>query len=106
MDILLTVQSIPNMFVPLKKRLISFYIKSLFTNVPLKAKNNMILWRIFENKGIETRFTRKEMKDPISLCTEVVHFTFNNIIYKQTNKVAMGSPLGPVLTNIFIVEPV
>ena len=32
------------------------------------------------------------------------HFTFNNYIYIQIDGVAMGSPLGPVVANIFMVE--
>ena len=34
--------------------------------------------------------------------TSGVEFSFNNIMYKQTNGVAMGSPLGPALANIFV----
>ena len=44
------------------------------------------------------------MRDLILLCTKNVHFTFNKYIYKQTDGVAMGSPLGPVLEGIIIVE--
>ena len=33
-----------------------------------------------------------------------MHFTFNEKIYKQKNGVAMGSPLGPVMANIFMVH--
>ena len=33
-----------------------------------------------------------------------MHFTFNNKIYIQNDGVAIGSPLGPVLRNIFMVE--
>ena len=33
-----------------------------------------------------------------------MHFSFNKKIYKQTNGVAMGSPLGPVIANIFMVH--
>ena len=38
------------------------------------------------------------------LCTKGVYFTFNEEVYKQTNGVAMGLPLGPVLADIFTVE--
>ena len=36
--------------------------------------------------------------------TKNVHFTFNNQFYQQNDKVAMGSPLAPVLAGIFMVE--
>ena len=38
------------------------------------------------------------------LCTKNVHFTFNEEIYKQMDSVTMGSPLSPVLADIFMVE--
>ena len=33
-----------------------------------------------------------------------MHFSFEGDLYKQINGVAMGSPLGPVLANVFMVE--
>ena len=33
-----------------------------------------------------------------------MHFSFNGVIYRQVDGVAMGSPLGPVLANVFMVE--
>ena len=32
------------------------------------------------------------------------HFTFGNQVYQQNDGVTMGSPLGPVLDSIFMVE--
>ena len=38
----------------------------------------------------------------IKSATSSVDFSFNNTMYKQTDEVAMGSPLGPAFANIFI----
>ena len=40
----------------------------------------------------------------LTLCTKNVHFTINGDIYLQTDGVAMGSSLGPVLAGIFMVH--
>ena len=44
------------------------------------------------------------MKKLLTSCTKNVHFSFNSEIYIQIDGVAMGSPLGPVIANIFMVE--
>ena len=41
-----------------------------------------------------------EFKDLLSLVTKELHFIFNNILYKQIDGVAMGSPLGPSLAHL------
>ena len=38
------------------------------------------------------------------LCTKNVHFTFKDVVYLQTDGVAMGSPLGLVLAGTFMVD--
>ena len=44
------------------------------------------------------------MKELLLLCTKNVHFTFNGQIYIQVDGVAMGSPLAPLLADIFMIE--
>ena len=44
------------------------------------------------------------MRNLLLLCTKNVHFCFGGDIYQQNDGVAMGSPLGPVLAGIFMVE--
>ena len=38
----------------------------------------------------------------INNATSSVEFSFNNAMYKQTDRVAMGSPLGTALVNSFV----
>ena len=85
-------------------KLVSFDVKSLFTNVPLETTINIILKRIYVNKEIKTGIPKKELKTLLLLCTQSVQFYFNGDLYTQIDGVAMGSPLGPVLANIFMVE--
>ena len=43
------------------------------------------------------------MKEMLIFSTKDVHFTFNEV-YKQTDAAVMGSPLGPVLADVFTAE--
>ena len=90
--------------IPSSYKLVSFDVKSLFTNVPLDRTIDIILKRIYNKHERTTNIGRKEMKDLITLCTKNVPFTFNNEIYQQRDGVAMGSPLGPILAGIIMVE--
>ena len=64
----------------------------------------MILKRVCIDKEITTDIPKQEMKKLLILCTNNAPFTFNNETYIQVDGVALGSPLGPVLANIFKVE--
>ena len=90
--------------IPSSYKLVSFDVKSLFTNVPLDRTTDIILKRIYDKHEVTTNIGRKEVKDLITLCTKNVPFTFNSEIYQQRDGVAMGSLLGPVLAGIIMVE--
>ena len=53
---------------------------------------------------ISNDITKSEMKELLNLCTESVHFIFEGNIYVQNDDVVVGSPYGPILANIFMVE--
>ena len=64
----------------------------------------IILKTVYEKKEITTTVLKREMKKLLYLCIINIPFSFNNETYMQNDGVAMGSPLGPVLANIFMVE--
>ena len=84
--------------------MISFDVASLFTNVPLDRTIEIILKKIYDEQIVQTNIPRKEMKQLLLLCTKHVHFMYEGNIYMQIDGVAMGSPLGPVIANIFMIE--
>ena len=95
--------TIKNVQVPSGYHMVSFDVKSLFTNVPLEYTIGLVLERIYNKGELVTNITRSEMKEML-LCTKNVHFSYNHDIYIQRDGVAMGSPLGPVLEGIFMVN--
>ena len=90
--------------VPDGHRMVSFDVVSLFTNFPLGTTIEIILKGIYDNNEINTSFMKKKMKEIILLCIKGVQFTFDGKTYAETSSMAIGSPLGPVLLGIFLVE--
>ena len=88
--------------IPRKHEMISFDVKSLFTNVPLDDTISIIARKIFDEVKKETNIPRKVMRELLLLCTKHVHFTFSGDIYNLLDGVAMGSPLGLLLANVFM----
>ena len=96
----------------------SFDVKSLFTQIPLKETIDICLEESFKflNNDNENSFdlltckynnktsyfNQKELKRLLELAILDMHFLFNGTLYKQTDGVAMGSPLGPTLANAFM----
>ena len=76
----------------------------MFTKVTIDATIDIIIRRIYEYREIDTRITKNGMREFILLCTKGVHFAFNGEKCTQKDGVAMGSPLAPILTGIFMVE--
>ena len=84
--------------------MVSFDVESLFTNVPLDYTINYILDKVYKDKVIKTKLKRNQLQQLLQLCTKEMHFSFGGQIFRQVDGVAMGSPLGPVLANIFMVS--
>ena len=84
-----------------KKILVSYDVTSLFTNIPLQETIDIAINLIF-NHNRNLNITRKELKKLFLFATSQTHFICNSKFYNQIPGVAMGSPLAPVLANIFM----
>ena len=83
------------------KFLVSYDINSLFTNIPLQEIIHIAINLIF-NHNSNLNITKKELKKLFLFAISQTHFLFNGKFYNQIDGVAMGSPLAPVLANIFM----
>ena len=80
----------------------SFDISSLFTNVPLAETIQICADSLCNFLPTPPTFPRNVFVELMELATCSVDFSFNNIMHRQIDGVAMGSPLGPCLANIFV----
>ena len=82
--------------------MVSFDLCSLFTNITLEETIDIAVNVILENY-VGIKITKNELKQLFIYATSKTHFLFNGSIYDQIDGVAMGSPLAPVLANLFMV---
>ncbi|XP_069976323.1 uncharacterized protein, partial [Penaeus vannamei] len=82
--------------------LASFDVTNLFTNVPLDETIDIIMNSLFDKSDKVLGFNRMYFKKLLDIATKDIMFWFNGTLYKQIEGVAMGSPLGPTLANIFM----
>ena len=80
----------------------SLGVDSLFTNIPLKETIKNCVKDLFPNNFYSGKLSTKDLYELLKLATTESSFTFDNKLYKQIDEVAMGSPIGPILSNAFL----
>ena len=79
----------------------SFDITSLFTNLPIIETINIILNLTFNDNRYFHGFTKEQFTKLLNLTLLDLYFIFNKQLYKQIDGLSMGSPIAPVLANLF-----
>ena len=83
--------------------MVSFDVVSLFTNIPLDETIDICMNRLYhENITSPPDIPEGDFRILLERAAKGSCFMFNGKLYMQLDGVAMGSPLGPVLANIFL----
>ncbi|CAF3457421.1 unnamed protein product, partial [Rotaria socialis] len=84
------------------KKLVSFDIVSLFTNVPLDSALTFLNRFFSDEREMLLPLNKTVFFKLLKLALSINHFSFNGNYYKQNFGLSMGNPLSPVLSNLFL----
>ena len=80
----------------------SFDVDSFFTNVPLDESIEICVNELFKSSQTVSGLNKQQGLEMLSLTTKENVILFDQKYYSQIDGVAMRSPLGPTLANIFL----
>jgi hypothetical protein len=96
--------SIRNIRITRSEAMVSFDVESLFTSVPVNEVLRITNNRLLSDTTLEdcTSIPIVDIMKLLELCVKNTYFQFRKTFYEQTEGLAMGSPLSPVLANIYM----
>ena len=81
----------------------SLDVDALFTNIALDETIDICVKKRFKTSDtLGKEISKNDYRDLLNLATKESFFTFNSKLYIQVDGIAMGSPLVPILANIFL----
>ena len=84
--------------------MISFDVKSLFTNVPITEAVEVIHDMLKSDETLEERtvLSPDRIAELLDLCLRSTYFSYNDTFYEQKEGAAMGSPVSAVVANLYM----
>ncbi|CAF1309282.1 unnamed protein product [Adineta steineri] len=87
--------------------MMSLDVESLFTNVPVYEAIELATQIIMDKKKTDKKYTKlvmKDLKNLFELAVTNTPFRFYDQLYMQVDGVSMGSPLAPLLADVFMTH--
>ena len=82
----------------------SYDVTALFTSVPIDKALHIIQSRLESDKTLcdRTRLSPKQVVKLLEVCLRCTYFVYNGIFYQQIHGAAMGSPVSPIVCNLYM----
>ena len=80
----------------------SFDIESLFTNIPLRETIDLCVENLFQDRTHVDNLPKESSRELLTRTVSESFILFDQEFYKQNDGVAILSPLGTTLANVFV----
>lgn len=94
------INKIQNITVPTNARLISFDVQNLFPSIPPNDTVNLVENLLIKNQV--NPVIKQEILNLLQICLDQSYFLFEDTFYESKEGLIMGSPLSPLLAEIFM----
>ena len=86
--------------------MLSFDVKALFTSIPIKPALKIIKKLLEEDTNLHHRTTMsiEHVYNLLEFCLTNTYFSFQDRLYEQKEGAAMGSPISPIMANLFMED--
>ena len=84
--------------------MVSYDVRALFTSVPIKPALEVIEKFLKDDPDLQkgTTMSTKHIMDLLEFCLRSTYFTYRGKFYEQVEGAAMGSPISPIVANLFM----
>ena len=100
------IQSIKDIRLQKDEFMVSYDVEALFTSVPVKPAIAIIQRKLEADKDLHLRtsISPKQIISLLEFCLNSTYFTFQGKFYEQVDGTAMGSPISPIVANLFMED--
>ena len=98
------VDKVKNLEMPPGQKLIAYDVSALFTSIPLPDAIKAVRIELDKDPKLQdcTHLSRERILGLLRFCLNTTYFTYSGMIYKQKHGAAMGSPVSPIIANIYV----
>ena len=100
------VNKIAELEVPPGQKLVSYDVSSLFTSIPINEAIPVVRAKLESDQSLPDRcpLDISQLSVLLEMCLSSTYFTFQGEFYKQKKGAAMGSPISPVVANLYMEQ--